>query len=396
MIKLGELFTDFSRIDLDARGGYARVAEVKAIEQKDGTSVQRAFKLMRHEIEYEKGMERFEGELRLLKEIHSDTQTPLPITKLYSSGFSSVELASALHHRDIPDPRQTIYPTGTDIDEFLSTGRDLQKKDPGRWIPYLIVELASYNDSLLRQIQHQPQNDASGLYRLPTGEVILMALQLLEVVGYLHKKHNRAYMDWKPEHLYWSGSRKSVKLIDWNVTASLDDGPGRKQNIRDDIRLFCGAALYIGLTFVDPDDPTKKIGPRPTTELTSPVPEIRRRYWTDRPEFYQRDSTLDERIKEIIRKGLDPKQGFEAPQELQQTLIEYANNELGVPKEDLSASVQPISDYFKALSEIRLAQRQLLQAQRHLIDATEIYGEKVEFTRMFDSIKSALRNFPLS
>lgn len=396
MTKLGDLFADFSRIDLDARGGYARVAEVKVMDRKDGTPSECAFKLMRHEIEYEKGMERFEGELRLLKDIQSNVQAPLPITKIYNSGFSSVELSSALHHRDTPDLRQTIYPTGTDIDKFISTGRDLQNKDPGRWIPYLIIELASYNDSLLRQIQHQPQDDLAGLYRLPTGEVILMALQLLEVVDYLHKKHNRAYMDWKPEHLYWSGSRKSVKLIDWNVTTSLDDGPGRKQNIRDDIRLFCGAALYIGLTFVDPDDPTRKIGPRPTTELTSPVPEIRRRYWTDRPEFYQRGSTLDDHIKEIIRKGLDPRQGFESPEELRQTLIRYANNELGVPKEDLSPSVNPSSDYFKALSEIRLAQSQLLQAQRHLIDATEVHGERTEFTRVFDTIKNALRNFPLS
>jgi hypothetical protein len=93
---------------------------------------------------------------------------------------------------------------------------------------------------------------------------------------------------------------------------------------------------------------------------------------------------------------LDPKQGFESPEELRQTLIRYANNELGVPKEDLSPSAKPASDYFKALFEIRLAQSQLLQAQKHLIDATEIHGEKTEFTRVFDTIKNALRNFPLS
>jgi serine/threonine protein kinase len=395
MTKLGELFTDFSRIDLDARGGYARVAEVKTVEQPGNTSVQRAFKLMRHEIDYEKGMERFEGELRLLRVISQDSKAPAPVTKLYDSGFSSVELSSAFHHRDVPDPRQQIYPTGTEVDEFLSTGRELQKKDPGRWLPYLVVELASYNDSLLRQIQHQPQDDVAGLYRLPTGEVITMALQLLDVIEYLHRYHNRAYMDWKPEHLYWSGSKKKVKLIDWNVTTSLDDGHGKRQNIRDDIRLFCGAALYISLTFIDPDDPIKRIGPRPTTELTSPVPEIRRRYWTDRPNFYQRGNLLDDRIKEIIRKGLDPTQGYESPQELKQTLVEYAQNELGVPETDLSTNTSE-SEYFAALSEIRLAQEQLLKAQQHLIEATEINGEKIEFTRMFDAIKNALRNFPLS
>ena len=396
MTKLGEFFTDFSRIDLDARGGYARVAEVNSLKHEDNKTQQRAFKLMRHEIDYERGMERFERELQLLIDINKDPKAPSTITKLHESGYASVEMSYALHHRDSPDPKQDIHPTGTDIKEFISQGRDLQKKDPGRWLPYLVVELAPYNDSLLRQILHQPQDDPTGLYRLPTGEVIAMALQLLEVVDYLHEQHNRAYMDWKPEHIYWSGSRNRVKLIDWNVTAPLDEGPGIKQNIRDDIRLFCGAALYIGLTFVDPDDPTKKIGPRPTTELNTPVPEIRQRYWTDRPDFHQRGAMLDESIKEIVRKGLNPKNGYESPQELRHVLVEYGKKELGILESDLAFDTSPKSEYLMALAEIRAAQTQLLQAQKHLIEATGIKGETREFTRMFETIKRALRNFPLS
>ena len=396
MTKLGEFFTDFSRIDLDARGGYARVAEVNSLKHTDNKIQQRAFKLMRHDIDYERGMERFERELQLLTSINKDSKAPSTITKLYESGYASVEMSYALHHRDSPDPKQDIHPTGTDIKEFISQGRDLQKKDPGRWLPYLVVELAPYNDSLLRQILHQPQDDPTGLYRLPTGEVIAMALQLLEVVDYLHEQHNRAYMDWKPEHIYWSGSRNRVKLIDWNVTAPLDEGPGIKQNIRDDIRLFCGAAVYIGLTFVDPDDPTKKIGPRPTTELNTPVPEIRQRYWTDRPDFHQRGAMLDEGIKEIVRKGLNPKNGYESPQELRHVLVEYGKKELGILESDLAFDASPKSEYLMALAEIRAAQTQLLQAQQHLIEATGIKGETREFTRMFETIKRALRNFPLS
>ena len=88
------------------------------------------------------------------------------------------------------------------------------------------------------------------------------------------------------------------------------------------------------------DDPTKPIGPRPTKELDLPVPEIRRRYWTDTPNFYQRDSLLDDEIKRIVRWGLDPKQGFNSIQQLRTTLIEYAKEELGLTMDELTLTLQ--------------------------------------------------------
>jgi len=394
MTKLGELYSNFIRIDLDTRGGYARVAEVKTNGQQ-GSPEFCAFKLMRHENDYARGMERFEDELKLLVNITTDSSAPSAITKIYDSGFAPVELSEGLQRRETPNLELEIISTGTTIKDFLHQKTELQEKRPNYWLPYLVVELAPYDDSLLRQIHNQPKEDPSGLFRLPTGEVIAMALQLLDVMQYLHTKHRRAYMDWKPEHIYWNGLNQQVKLIDWNVTTTLNDGPGEKQNIVDDLRLFCGAALYIGHTFVDPDDPTRPIGPRPTQELASPVAEIRRRYWTDNPDFYQRDLMLDDNIKRIIRRGLDPKQSFDSIEKLRTALIEYAEDELGLTEAELTLKSKPNSPYFKALTEVHLAQQQLLQAQQHLMEAVGENGSKLEFTRLFDAIKQALKNFPI-
>jgi serine/threonine protein kinase len=395
MTQLGELYSNFLRIDLDTRGGYARVAEVKTNGQRALPELC-AFKLMRHENDYGKGMERFEEELKLLVNVTKDSSAPLSITKIYDSGFVPVGLSQTLHKRETPNLEMDIISTGTEIKDFLQKKSELQTKQPDQWLPYLVVELAPYDDSLLRQIHNQPKEDPSGLFRLPTGEVIAMALQLLDSMQYLHAEHGRAYMDWKPEHIYWNGINKQVKLIDWNVTANLNEGPGEKQNIKDDLRLFCGAAIYIGLTFIDPDDPTKPIGPRPTQELSSPVAEIRRRYWTDAPDFYQRDLMLDDNIKRIIRRGLDPKQGFDSVEQLKGALIEYAWDELRLTEAELTLKSEPNSSYFKALTKVHVAQQQLLLAQQHIVEAVGENGSRLEFTRLFDAIKQALKNFPIS
>lgn len=395
MRKLGDHYSEFSRIDLDARGGYARVAQVRTHGRTDIPEFC-AFKLMRHEKRDALGMGRFEDELELLVKITNDGSAPSTITRIYDSGFVPIEVSHSLQNRVSPDSDLEIISTGTDVKEFLKQKSKIHKKDPEQWLPFIAVELAPYDDSLFRQIKNQPQNDPQGLFRLPTGEVIALALQLLDTMQYLHANHERAYMDWKPEHIFWGGMNRQTRLIDWNVTVPLDEGPGRKQNIRDDLRLFCGAVLYIGLTFVDPDDPNKSIGPRPTKELAAPVPEIRRRYWTDNPNFHQRDMMLDENIKGIIRRGLDPQQGFDSTQALRTTLIEYTKEELGTTELDLTFQDEPNSPYIKALVGVRDAQNKLLEAQQNLVDAVKQNGSKLEYTRLYDAINHALVNFPIS
>jgi hypothetical protein len=392
MAKLGDLYIDFSRIDLDTRGGYARVAQVRTHGQ-EGLPELCAFKLMRHEIDNQKGWERFEDEMKLLVTITNDRNAPSAITRIYDSGFVPLGVSESLYQRESPNPNLEVFETGTDVREFSRTKSDLEKRESDRWLPYLVVELAPYNDSLLRQM-HQPHDQSSGLFRLPTGEVITMALHLLDVMNYLHSTMNRAYIDWKPEHIHWDGSGRRVMLIDWNVTTPLEDGPGKLQNVHDDLRLFCGAALYTSLTFIDPDDPSKPIGPRPSTEINSPIPEIRRRYWTNNPDYYQHDEMIDNGIKQIINRGLNPNQGFNSIEELRMTLMEYARQEFGLMESDLTVHSTSRNAYFQALAEIRAAQQKFLNAQQLLIDATE--GEKIEFTRLSKVIKRTLMNFPLS
>ena len=76
MTKLGNLYTDFSRIDLDTRGGYARVSQVKTRGQS-GYPDYCAIKIMRHEINFLQGMERFEDELKMLSNIVNDSEARL-------------------------------------------------------------------------------------------------------------------------------------------------------------------------------------------------------------------------------------------------------------------------------------------------------------------------------
>lgn len=399
MTKLGDLYSDFLRIDLDAKGAFARVADVNT-QGRVGIPQHCAFKVMRHEHnkqeERSNVTQRFENEVDLLIQTTNDPDAPEAITRIYDCGFVPVELSFNLQNQENPNPNIDIYSAKTNLSEFRNIRKKMTEKEKELWLPYLTVELAGYDDSLLRQINAQPKDDRDGLFRIPTGDVIAMSFQLLDAMQYLHTKFRLAYMDWKPEHIYWNAIAGKAKLIDWNVTAKLDDSPGEMQNIKDDIRLFCGAVLYIGLTFVNPENPAHPIGPRPTKELLSPVPEIRRRYWTDNPQFYQRGLTLDESIKQIIRKGINPRQGFDSINKLKSSLLEYAETELGIQADEFRFPLNPVSPYLKALYDVHQAQKHLHHAQNHLYEAIAAIGAKPEFTRLHDAISSALTNFPVS
>ncbi|MEK6753050.1 MAG: hypothetical protein AABZ00_12400 [Chloroflexota bacterium] len=325
MTNLNDLYTDFFRIDMDARGGYARVADVVS-HQADGTLIHRAFKLMRDEFKDKQvGMERFENELRILIEITNDRNAPPAITRVYDSGFAPVELSRTLHNLHDAEkltPNLQIVSTGVDIRAFLEMKSALMEKGSNSWVPYLVVDLAPYSDSLLRQIKPQSATEFLNLYRLPVDTIIEMALQLTDVIEYLHKRLRYTYIDWKPEHIYWNGPLKQLKVIDWNVTHRLKDNPKEKQLVREDIRMLCGAALYCSLALTDPEDQGKSIGLAPDYPKNL-WPSLGPRYWTDRPNFYERDAILGEKIKVLVRKGLDPNQGFNSPKELKNSLNQY-------------------------------------------------------------------------
>lgn len=342
MTKLGDLYIDFSRIDLDTRGGFARVAQVKTLGQKDYPAYC-AFKLMRHDLESpEKGVDRFEGEIRTLIEITRDKHHPEAITKIYDSGFTTVDLSNGLQKPlEVAENTRRIEPTnpnleiisvGPDLMKFMSLRSELMTDVPDRWLPYIVVELAPYDDNLLRQIRALSLGSSPDLYRLTVREIISMGLQILDLIIYLHQNYNFAYMDWKPEHIYWNSLKPQLKIIDWNVTDHFKNQRDKKRLIREDIRMFCGAALYCSLALNDPEDPNWKrpIGPK------NPLFSSERRYWTYQPDFYERDAILDKRIKQLIQRALDPQKGFDTPQDLKNELLNYAEQTLSLSATDLS------------------------------------------------------------
>ena len=326
MAKLGDLYTDFSRIDLDTRGGYARVVRARTLGQS-GIPEFCAFKIMRHDlVEPQKGIDRFEGELSTLIKITQNSDFPSPITRIFDSGFVDARLSKNIqkpksmmaksHTIEKVNPEFEIISTGTDLHAFLEA-----KASPeiNRWLPYLAVELAPYDNSLLRQIRQQSPETILNPFFFSASEIVDMAQQLLTVMEYLHKEHELAYLDWKPEHVYWDSPSQQVKLIDWNVTNKLSSGAERRRIVREDIRLFCGAVLYCSVALNDPEDMHRPIGPEPSS-----ISSLQRRYWTDDPEFYERGALFDDHIKLLIKKGLDPNQGFNSLDELKEALSAYA------------------------------------------------------------------------
>src|SRR5687768_15330918 len=117
MTTLNNSYTDFFAIDFDTPGGYARVAEVRT--HKPELPKFCAFKIMRPDIGYTTGLERFEEELILLLDIMRDADAPPAITRIYDSGFVSRELAESLEKRETPRLDLEIISTGLDFKNFL-------------------------------------------------------------------------------------------------------------------------------------------------------------------------------------------------------------------------------------------------------------------------------------
>jgi serine/threonine protein kinase len=401
-LKLGDLFDNresrswFRPVDTDAPGGFARAVEVKRL-LTDSENEPALFKVMRHDLPNpDLARTHFLKELKLLAKIEKnrlsvddDQGTILkPVTRVYDSGFVHIELPELLDRYRKPQPDMPVHQTGLDTEAFMEW---MEKLDPSHWVPYIVVELANYNDSLFRQIQRRPAFDHEGLFRLPTAEVVYVAIRLLDTMKWLYENLDIAYGDWKPEHVYWNGQTRELKLIDWNVTWNLDKAPGRQQNIRDDIRLFCGAVLYCGLTLLDPEFGSN-IGPRPTKDISNAVPELRRRYLTDNPQFYDAGKTLDPNIKAIIRRGLNPAEGFSDPIELQNELVNYLNEEFRLTPATIENGQG--SDYLRAVNSLREAQERLGQAYGFVTDATRTLGRNPELNRLADIIRIAQERLP--
>jgi len=367
MAKLDTTYSDFFRIDLDARGGYARVADVTA-RGKDGSIIHRAFKVMRHELDDpELGLRRFQNEIRTLADITKDLSAPVAITRLVDCGFVQAGLSLELHgleEGEKTSPSFEFHSAGVEIQDFLNLKVELLKDRSDHWLPYIVVELAPFDDSLLRQIKPVSEEQRLNLYRLPVNDIILMALKMLDVIAYLHEKMRVAYIDWKPEHIYWNGPAQQLKLIDWNVHYSFSDTGkfNEKQLIHEDLRVFCGAALYCSLALNDPEDAERPIGPPPVVPKNTAQP-INPRYWTDKPNFYEREGFLDDRVKFLVQMGLDPTRSFGSIAQFRNALLKLVGTvSARIPRDMVqhfkrARSFIAANDLTLAIGELELAVR---------------------------------------
>ena len=73
---------------------------------------------MRHETDYQSGIERFEDELKLLVSITEDNNVPSAITKIYDCGFVSTYLSQTFQTGISLDANQNFISTGQNIKKF--------------------------------------------------------------------------------------------------------------------------------------------------------------------------------------------------------------------------------------------------------------------------------------
>lgn len=388
-MKIGDVFTDFIEADSGTKGGYARVLQVKKKSDDIKGPSELALKIMRSDVVWQQGFTRFVEEIKVLSfvlEKSKENNTPVyeTINKLYGFGFLCSRFSASLEKQVTYDCEMLVCDS---LEEFVLKGNEFLANSSIDWVPFVLLELANFDDSLFRKIATLPKDEQT-LYRIPTGEIILMSVQLLDVLEFLHSE-GYAYIDWKPEHVHWNGETRKAKLIDWNVTCPLDAEPGAKQNILDDVRMFCGAILYSSITMVDLSG--KQLGARPTTKeyFGNPVMQARMRYAIDDVIFYKAYKYLDEHLVEIIRKGLSKKNSFKTPYELKKQLIEYAQESLGVDIYDVN------DPYFNALASLREAEGALRRAYSFLGDATLKNGPQKEFDRVSKIILRAQNNLHL-
>lgn len=417
----GDYFNSFDPIDEDAPGGYARVAEAEALFLPDGPA-RVAFKVMREKDYAGKRLapntweKRFLEEFRILHTFTVRPDTPPVFTKLLGSGYIRRDVLDYFERYRVPYDLP-LYFTGLEEADFADTHAHLEKETPGRYLPFLAVELAPYGDSLFRQIRRRDwrgrPRPPQVTPRLPVGEVIRMSWQLLEALKWFHDTFDRIYLDWKTEQVYWSAWRLGVDeevktsqacLIDYNVTSPLarnprgdDESPRyRPANLREELRLFCGAVLYPALTLTDPENEGRELSSKPTRRTSRGSRDVRLRYRVEGAlRFYGAGERLDAPLKKILRTGLEAGKGYASVEALQEDLRRYARDYLDYdPARDFAPLGRSGEAYQQALRDLRFGQNRLLRARRGLVEALRYSsGESGEYEALVHAIDYALKHF---
>lgn len=321
-IPIKDIFGQFTRIDIDAEGGYARV--FKATSLTDEYPVQVALKICRPELlEYQANViQRYSSELSILSKFNNlrkenKSQVVQTVPELYGSGFLPTSILNDLEGggRNLTGSDSSVWLTGTSLEQFDSKWNEL--KNTNSWLPFLIIELADFDASLYRRILANgafPQN--SNLIKV--ADSIGITVRLLDLLDFLHENFKVAYLDWKPEHVFWNQRNNSLKLIDWNVYSSLEDPPYENALVRDDIRLLIGSTLYSCLTLSDFGiSLPRPLRPHPTTAQSA---IFLSRNWSN-PINIRFPIDIDKSLAEIVRSAITDK--YETTREIRDVLVSY-------------------------------------------------------------------------
>jgi len=403
-----EYYDHFLLTDVDAQGGYARVAEVTSLTESG--KPQRAFKVMRKEsvegkkLDWAKTFEnRFIKEFEILQKIQG--AHPM-FSRFYDSGFVHRDILEALEtfKEEVPGSVQAL-PTGLDFENFKATGAALRERYGDQYLPYLVVELAPYDNSLYRMVTNRSHffyvdDEFDFVSRFGIGDILQAAVQLLEGLQIFHQKTGYFYWDLKPEHIYWGledGAQEMVlRLIDYNVPCEIEPGT-KEQNIKFEIANVCGALLYPALvmrTLSNGGDYEAIPG-----KGSHPSGDVEKRYATKEDiRFYQAEGYLDEDIKNILRRGLNPEESYASLGELKQALQQYAKDKLGMDLSDPGKDTSAGREYREGLLALRKGLRLLTQARgrfRQALSEARDSNNADEYLHLLKAVDYALDHYVL-
>lgn len=393
-IKLTDYYDEFDVIDLDAQGGYARAAEVRSLAE-DGLPL-RAFKVMRLK-PFEGSassdfrattFERFVAEFKLMQQIQARADAPSVFIRLYDSGFVGKDVLKTVFEDYARNPYDVpAYRTGLDRMAFEAQWRELERKTPGRFQPFLVLEQTAFDDSLFCTMNRRQQWNYGDLLggtrqfvsRLPLGEALYLTLQLAHAADWLHRQCGVLYWDWKPEHIYWGLAnppgqtpvnwQPKLNLIDFNVTRPFN--PDAPQDMQVEVRNLCGACLYPALVLRDLEGRDIRFVPGKTSH---PSGIVQTRYAQREVSFHHAEQYLDEPLKAIIRRALHPEQGYDTLDAFREDLRQYGLKTLGLDfsLSDPTASPQVRSagkQYWQGVQQLRLGQYYLQNARQQLLES---------------------------
>lgn len=222
-LTIGSRIADLYEIGVDideAPGGFAR-----AFLATNGDRREMAFKVFRAE-HFDLPEDRCFSYYRTLgneADLLAELQGLRNVVQLFDVGYIWPKANSA----------QTFeaYSFGMNVAGFCAA---MESAFSRRYLPYLVLQRMPGEHSLFRLVRRNPH-----AVRLPSEDVIAIALQLAELLVEIHSR-GILYWDPKPEHVYWDGQR--AVLIDWNVSRRIESYADADR--AKDVQLLAQRVLY--------------------------------------------------------------------------------------------------------------------------------------------------------